>query len=113
MRGRLVKAWELIYDEYIDTFGISDDFREYLDTKRKIAIHQADLIITGDRSLETFIEIEQVKLESLFNRKTKQNINEVKVYVEKYMGFRLDEKTVSVKEYYTYLYALQKQNKRG
>ena len=45
-------------------------------------------------------EIDLAALNSLTN---KTNTNEVKVHLEKYLGFRLNEKEVSVKEYYTYL----------
>ena len=106
------ESWDKCYRSFFDTFGVSDDFREYLELQRDIAILKADKVVDGDASLQTKIDIKEMLLAQMLETKTKKKLNEVKVFVEKWMGFRLDERVVTVKEYYTYLYALEKETKR-
>jgi hypothetical protein len=111
--AKLAEVWSRLYDEFIDTFGINEDFRQYLELKREIEILKIDLIVDGDGSIQTFIEIKEFEMSQVFNKETKTNYNEVKVYVEKYMGFRLDVKTTSTRDYYTYLKAIEKEAKKS
>jgi hypothetical protein len=111
--AKLAEVWAMLYDEFIDTFGVNEDFREYLELKRDIEILKIDMILDGDMSLQTMIEIKEFEMAKSFDKETKSNYNEVKVYVEKYMGFRLDEKTTSTKDYYTYLKTIEKEAKKS
>lgn len=107
----LANKWNEIYADFIDTFGINEDFQMYLEMQRDLEVLNIDLAITGDRSLNTFINIKRGELSALANVKEKRSFNEGKVYVEKYMGFKLDEKITTVKDYYTYIYTIEKTNK--
>lgn len=97
-------AWGRVFSEFIDTFGISDSFREILSLKRDIMQHRLRLEYSGDGTNKTFIKIKELHLSELLQEEGgEKKVNEVKVYIEKFVGFRIDEKTTSVKEYYTYL----------
>lgn len=101
---RIAEAWQTIYDEYIDEFGINDKYLQILELKREIVKLTAELALTGDRSIETFIDIAKWELTELLKNEDKgQSFGTVKAYVEKYMGFHLDERIVSVRDYYNYL----------
>ena len=62
----LEARWAAIYDEYLNEFGLSDEYKEILNVKRKIANLQADYIIKGDRLMLNYINIEKNALESLY-----------------------------------------------
>ena len=105
---KLREGFEVLKDEYIDTFGISESYKKILEAKIEIAKLQIDMSLNNDNFLQNFIDmrlsdIEQqlVKTENSSHLKTKMNL-------EKYLGFRINEKEISVKEYYSYLNEMQK-----
>jgi len=105
-------AFNTCYDEFIYTFGISPELAEIIRIKNKILMLKIDIALTGDKSLENFIEIEEIQLnERLEVKQTKTNT--YKVAIEKYLGFRLNEKEVTVKEYYEYLQAIKENHGRA
>lgn len=105
-------AFNACYAEFIDTFGISPELAEIIRIKNKILMLKIDIALTGDKSLENFIEIEEIQLnERLEVKQTKTNT--YKVAIEKYLGFRLNEKEVTVKEYYEYLQAIKENHGRA
>ena len=97
------QAFDSMYSEYIDVFGIGETYERVLDLKCRIMELKLDKEITGDMFIQNFINMAQMDLNDLNNQTNKTNTNEVKVHLEKYLGFRLNEKEISVKEYYTYL----------
>jgi len=103
----LKPLWEKIFDEFIDTFGMPEKMRSILELKRDIQVLEWDIILTGDKSLQTFIDIKNFELQELLKEEKAQTNGQAKIYIEKYMGFRLDEKTLSVKDYYGYVNALK------
>jgi hypothetical protein len=71
------------------------------------------MAITGDRILKNFIKMAQIELNQINSKTNKTNTNEVKVHLEKYLGFRLNEKETSVKEYYTYLNVMANDSRKA
>jgi len=92
-----------IYDEFLDTFGISDDLKRISELRRDIRVLEIDMYLYNDMSKETFIDIKKAELDSIVYGKSKAKLNDVKGYVEKYMGFKLDDKITAVKDYYSYI----------
>ena len=107
------KAFESLFAEYIDIFGISESYYKVLELKKEICKLNIEMALTGDLFLKNFIRMAQIELNDLNKNTDKTNLHEVKVYLEKYLGFRLNEKEVSVKEYYTYLNVMSKDNKKA
>lgn len=105
----LSEAWEKIFDSFIDTFGISKDFRRVLELRREIIVLKSKSLIYGDKSLNTMIKILNIELERLLKNTEAgvKTFSEVKGYIEKFMGFQLNERTTTVLDYYTYLNLLQ------
>lgn len=106
----LFAAWNIIFNEYIDTFGIPEKMKQILELKRDIQILKWELLLEKDRYYETFIDLKELQLKDLIKNEYTEKVNDVKVYIEKFIGFRIDEKIISVKEYYTYAEALKKEN---
>jgi hypothetical protein len=70
------------------------------------------MYLNNDGSRETFIDIKKAELQSIIDSKTKTKLNDVKGYVEKYMGFHLDERTTTVKDYYSYIKIMSEEAKK-
>lgn len=101
--SKLESAWENIYNEYINEFGFSEAF---LSIKRKeihIAQMKVELVLTGDRSLLTFIEIEEEELQEMKQAVGKSNFMESKIAIENKFKFQINMMTTSIKEFYSYL----------
>lgn len=109
---KLKEVFEIIYDSFIDAWGISDQYRRILELKRDIAVLQARMFLEKDRSIKTEIRIADHELNMLLNKNEngKQSFSEVKAYVDKFMGFRINAHETSVNEYYGYLELMKKQN---
>lgn len=104
--------WKLIYNDYLKEFGLDKRYKKYLETKRKIAQLQADYIINKDRFKLTEIAIEEENLKGLeqnFGNGT--SIEVILVWLGMYLGYRLDPKTTTVKEYFIILEQYGKSNK--
>ncbi len=105
----LEELWGTIYDEYLQEFGLSKEYKEILAAKRKIANLQADYIIKGDRVILNFINIEKNALESLYdNTKGGSTFRDSLVHLEKMQGIKINTKEITVADYYNYLRSIKK-----
>lgn len=100
------EAFGKLYAEYIDTFGISKILETVLGLQNEILVLKIDKALTKDNSLQFFIDMKELELADTMNVK-QSKINTSKIAIEKYLGFKLNEKEVTVKEYYEYLEALK------
>lgn len=106
--GELEGQFNVITGEYIDTFGISEEFRKVLDIRWELGGHKLNLAFTGDRFIQNYIDMCEAELKELTENKDTSNSNtKVKAYIEEMMHFHLDEKKITVKEYYTYVQMLK------
>lgn len=102
---KLREGFEIIKDEFINTFGVSEVYKKILEAQIEIAKLEIDLALTGDNFLQNFIDMRLIDIKQLNEGATKGSHFETKMKLEKYLGFRLNEKEISVKEYYSYLKA--------
>lgn len=111
----LEKGLKKLSSEYIDTFGISDEYKRILELSRDIEVLKIDFILTKDRSLLTMIELKKIELKVITENKTKSDIHKIKMHADKYMGFSINTKETSVKEFYTIIESLKEevQQKQG
>lgn len=110
LSSELKKAWENIYNQFIDFFGVSDNYRKILELKREICIRETERIIYEDESQQTFKEVAQYELDVLLKRQTNQTMEDMTLAIEERYRFPIDEKKVSVKKYYSYLKSLNKKS---
>lgn len=103
----LFKAWEHINDEIIDYVGISEDYKSILRIKKAIALMKVELITTGDKSLETLIELKQIELKNSYPQK-KNELDESIIYIESVLKIPIDVMTCSVKKYFSYIKFISK-----
>jgi hypothetical protein len=111
-KKRLTKHAPVIFDElysdFIRTFGVSENYKQYLDKITEIEVAEIDMALTGDLSMETFIDIMKVELEDIKLSTSGSSYIDSAIVVEKSMGFKLNPKEVTVFEYYSYIKSLEK-----
>ena len=101
-----------ISDQYIDTYGISDEYRIQMQLRTEIMRMKLEFLIDGDTTLFTFIQVKEAELKALANKNNTAAGNSLTVYVRKYYGGNVDFKTMSVKEFYDTLLQIQKESKK-
>jgi hypothetical protein len=83
-----------------------------MEKKRSIALLKIEFIENGDLALQTIIEIAELELAEIESRFTgKGSFWNLKATIEKLVGFRIDAKTVTVVEFYSYIENLKSQGK--
>ena len=107
----LKKTWEKIFAEFIDRFGWSENFFAQHNKEKEIAFLQHQFIVTGDRSICTFVEIAKKEL-ALINGGGEEDSNFWKsVAFLKQNGFSFDVKIISVVEFHSYFELIREQRK--
>jgi hypothetical protein len=100
--------WSTIYDEYLKEFGLSEEYKEILKIKRRLAMYQADYIEKEDRILLNYINIEQNALESMYDTTKKgSSFRDSLVHLEKMQGIKINTKEITVADYYNYLRSIK------
>jgi hypothetical protein len=100
--GNVEQAFENIQRQLVDRFGISENYAEILELRREICDMKCEVAITGDRFQNTFINIKEAELEQL-NKIKGSTTDELKVILEKWLGFKLNLQQITVSEWFTYL----------
>lgn len=101
---QLASIWANIYNEYLLEFGLSEKYNDILNLKRQIAIKQAEYIITNDRILLTYINLDKENLKVLTKPIAKvSNFRENIINIEKIQGVKINPMNITVLEYFNYL----------
>ena len=112
-KGRVSKRcedhWDNLQQEYINEFGIEENYKQLLRLQTKLTNLNLDFVITRDRHLLNVIRIIEADIEDL---KKGESIKffEMLDHVEKYKGFAIDPNKYSVKKWY---YSLKNISKNG
>lgn len=104
-----------IYNEleatYLTEFMLKSDYFEIINLQKEAIGLRIDAILTGDKTLNVHATLSEKEIDLLSENKKSLNLNESIAILEKYLGFPLDEKKLSVKKYFTYIDMLIKENK--
>ena len=103
----LEQLWLSIYDEYLEEFGLSKEYKEILERKKEIARMKNEFIMTDNRSLLNFIKIEELELEASFDKSEGMSFESVVVGLERVQKIHIDIKKITVFEYNNYLRTLK------
>jgi len=99
---RVTNVYEKLQDEIIDNFWINEDFLKVLKNKIRIELLYADQIETGNKSNQWKIEMLEIDNDMLSNQKTKSDLYESIIAIEKYLGVSKDPKQLTVYQFYKY-----------
>lgn len=106
-----IKAWELIYDSYINTFGINKYYQEYLKICIKIAKNQTKYIETNNKLLLTNISIFEFELQEL-KKNMKSDVSTFSILnaLSKMQGYHINTKEITVTEYFSLIKDYERAN---
>ncbi len=99
--SRSQEHWMELQQEYLDEFGLDEQYKQRLRLTQKLTNLNLDFVLTGDRFTLNLIKMAEVDIEAL-NQGESVKFYQVLDHVEKYKGFAIDPKKTSViKWYYT------------
>lgn len=104
---RLQRLSDKLFNQYIKEIGLPDEYLSYIKELKRNQKHKIKYI-NGDAVAGTFADISDIKLNQIFAKKQKENIEQVGAYLSKYQGYRLDTKKTSVLEFYAILENIKK-----
>lgn len=109
--GAAKNAWEMVYSEYIEAFGINENYLKLLEKQKELLLMNAEKAVDGDKwdpFNQNRMDMLRIDIKQLSTGKERPRTNEMKVHLEKHLGFKINEKETTVKEYYTYLEVMKK-----
>jgi hypothetical protein len=101
--AKLNEAWELIYDEYLKLYGIPQSFKDYCNKKIQAGEMFAESLIEGQSWKRAIYEMLNEEAESAISSQQSEEFEKVLAYTSKKVGFRIDPKAMTVREFYGYL----------
>jgi hypothetical protein len=104
--------WTLLFDEYIKRYGLGKIYKKWIDLAAKKSILESDFVLTRNKFRLTEIEIQEAKIKSMLENKGEgTSIEKSLIHLSKWMGYRLNEKEVTVKEFFDLMEEYGKANK--
>lgn len=108
-----MEAWTRVYDSYLKEFGLNKTYKRYLLLLKKKALLEAEYVITGDRFKLTKIEVEERKLKNMLETQDEGiTSDQALIYMSKWLGYRINPKEITAKEYFVILKEYGKANKK-
>jgi hypothetical protein len=97
-----LKAWDLLFADYVEKIGLSKEFIEYLENLEKLNKINKKIIDSGNRFLlndRAYILIEIKAFEDSVQA-NKSDITDVLLMLSKVQSYHLEEKKITVLEYF-------------
>jgi hypothetical protein len=105
------KAWIGCYNQYLQVFGLNKMYLLVLEQEEKIAKLLCERWIKSAKHLNTVIKNEEQRLKEMIlpTKGEKKSFEEDLVIIQKHNGFIIDEKTTSVRMFFTYVKMMEKE----
>jgi hypothetical protein len=95
------KAYEKINDSYLAEFGFDAEVTRIIEIRQRIAMLQCDFVIEDNQYYRNEIRRLEKELVEILTRDQNGLSNDVVlIHLEKWMGFRLDEKKITARKFY-------------
>lgn len=108
-QSQIEALWEAIQDQIIDSFGISDKFKQLLRLENEILRLKLKAAIEEDRSLLTIAEVKEMQLKKNIEAQEKTvSIDDMIIAIELRLKISINELTTTVKKFYKYLQLISK-----
>jgi hypothetical protein len=106
------EAYEKINDSYLKEFGIDKTQLEVIELQRRIAILQCDFVIEEKRFLQNEIRRLQVEILELLTNTNGLDRDGLVIHLEKWLGFRIDEKKITANKFYKIVREFEKEQEQ-
>lgn len=94
------EVWVMLYDQYLERFGISDELESYLNIKVQLTKLRCLWIETGDDMILNQIAIEEINLKNLDPTKTEgMTTDQCLVHLSKWLGYHVKKKDITIVEF--------------
>ena len=99
------KAWNSIYKEYVEEFGVSDEYKSYLKEKSRLCQLYNDFHNKKQLWKETLIKIKKQEIASLEERinSASFDFNAIFARLSQKVGFHLEINKLTIREFYAYI----------
>lgn len=109
-----LEAYIQINDSYIKEFGIGLEMQRVIELRTQILSLQCDYVLNDDNYLRNEIRKLQKELDEILNKNQGGHDNDtILIYLEKWIGFRLDEKQITAKKFYKIVKQYEKEHKNN
>jgi len=105
-----VELWSNIYNEFLDFFGLSKEFKKYLKLKAKATRLYMDAMCSGKKHLITFAKLYDSQADKSISDIEGGDLAITSAGLSKFFGFRINPMEVTVKEYYAYINQAKNEN---
>lgn len=104
------KQWEKLQNQYLERFGLPEDYQKYLRLQVQKAKEQLDYVITGKRFTLNKITAIDFKINALTNKNSEEiSIQKMLNHLSKMQGYTLTQYNTTVSQYFELIDTLQKQ----
>jgi len=104
-------AWELVNQNYVETFGVSRKHVRYLQLQKELLLVRMEYLISEDKFLLNRIDDIEREMSTVFvSDQPNANITTTFIYLSKFMGYRITAETISVLEFFTMVEEYGKNN---
>ena len=104
---QLKASWNLCYTEYVQEFGLSPAYSEYLDKTRMLIYALIDYALDTSSINHTYLKIAESELQMFFDTQERANFGQIHAVVERWKGFRMPVETTTVYEFYSSYKAME------
>lgn len=113
-QGRDEEMWMNLYNQHIEINGLSDLFMRLMKVKKEKALLEVDFVLTRDRFKLTEISIQETKLEGMMaNAGEGLTIEQSLIHLSRWLGYKINSKEMSAKEYFEILREYGKENTKN
>lgn len=105
-----IKQWEKLQNQYLERFGLPEDYQKYLRLQVNKAKSQLEYVITGKRFELNKITAIDFKINALTNKNSEEiSIQKMLNHLSKMQGYTLTQYNTTVSQYFELIDTLQKQ----
>lgn len=97
------EVWAKIYNEYIELFGLSNQFKNFIMYSKQAVDYYAKAYTTGNKEYITKAELSQAKADNYYKTVDGANLFTNMAKLSRVVGFRLNPKEITVREYHSYI----------
>lgn len=111
---KLKERWKIIREEFFDKIALNRDVEKLFLKKAKLQSLRCEILLTNDNHTRTLYMILELEIDALEQQASKNAIGnyEQKSVLDKYVGFRIDPKTMPILEYSMHLKMMSQEYKR-
>jgi hypothetical protein len=105
-----IKQWEVLQNQYLERFGLPEDYQKFLMLSVSKAKAQLEYVINGKRFELNKITALEMKINSLTNKSGEEiTIQKMLNHLSKMQGYTLTLYNTTVSQYFELIDTLQKQ----